>query len=126
MTTRRTQITASPASGGAGAATATARSSAPINGFIVGIHLAYLDSPPATTDVTIAEATNSPAKPVLTVTNAASDGWFYPNVIPVSVTNAAITNAHAPVYVADYVSLVIAQANDGDGVTATIYWEDGQ
>jgi hypothetical protein len=122
---RRTSVSATGAAGGAGTATATARTVSPINGVILSVHLAYLDSPPAgTTDVTIAEASNSPSMPILTVTDAATDGWFHPRAIPVSVANAAITNSYALIPVTDYVSVTIAQANNGDGVTATIFWDD--
>ncbi len=119
----REKIAVTGATGGAGVATKTGTSTRVIEGKIIAIHLEYLDSPPNTTDVTITESSNSPATPILTVTDAATNGWFYPAVIPVSVANAAITNAHRPVMIADYVSVVIAQANDADGVNATIVWD---
>lgn len=127
MAIRRTQITASPAAGGAGTATATAVSTRPIDGRILAVHLAYLETPPgATTDVTIAEANNSPAMPILTISNAATDGWFYPMAQADNQAGADITNMGAPIGVNDYVRVTIAQANDGDGVTATIVWDDGR
>lgn len=127
MAIRRTQATASPAAGGAGIATATVRTSEIVSGTPLAVHLAYLDAPPAgTTDVTIAEAGNSPAMPVLTVTNAATDGWFFPMAQADNQAGADITNQGAPIGVDDYLSITIAQANDGDGVTATIVWDDGR
>lgn len=125
MAIRRATISVTGATGGAGVATATANTSTPIRGFIVAVYLAYLDAPPgATTDVTIAEATLSPAVPILTVTNAATDGWFYPRAVAVSTANAAITNSGERIAVSDYLVATIAQANNADGVTVTIVYEE--
>ncbi len=125
MAIRRTTITATGATGGAGTATANATSSVVIEGHIRGVHLAYLDSPPAgTTDVTIAEKNNSPAMPILTVSNAATDGWFYPMAQAKNQAGTDITGMGELIAVADYVIVTIAQANNADGVTATIVWDD--
>lgn len=124
MAIRRETISATPAAGGAGVATVYAVSNHVIEGIIKAVHLAYLDSPPGTTDVTIAEANTSPAMPILTVSNAAADGWFYPMAQADNQAGADITNQGAPIAVADYVKVTIAQANNGDGVTATIVWDD--
>jgi hypothetical protein len=127
MAIHREVITASGAAGGAGAATATAVSSRPIDGRIMAVHVAYLESPPgATTDVTIQEANNSPAMPILTIANAATDAWFYPMAQADNQAGADITGMGAPIAVNDYVRATIAQANDGDGVTVTIVWDDGR
>lgn len=125
MTVQRIQITASPCTGGAGVSTANAVSSIPITGVLLAVHLAYLDSPPgATTDVTLAWAYEAPAPPILTVANAATDGWFYPMAQAVNQSNVTITGMGQFIPIADYVRVTIAQANDGDGVTATILWDD--
>jgi hypothetical protein len=127
MAIRRTTITVTGATGGAGAATATANSDAPVCGIIMAVHLAYTDSPPAgTTDVTIAEATNSPAMSVLTVTDGATDGWRFPMAQAVSQAGATLTNQGYPIAVSDYLKVTIAQANDADGVVVTIVYEDGE
>lgn len=117
MSIRRETVTVTGAAGGAGAATATAKTIKVVEGRIIAVHLAYQGSPPATTDVTIEEAGTDPAIPILTVTDASTDGWFYPDA-------QTVGTQFTPVYVADHVSVTIAQANDGDGVTATIVWEE--
>lgn len=89
----------------------------------MAIYLTYLDSPPAgTTDVTLTGLT-SPAVTILTVANAATNGWFYPMAQAVNQANATITGMGIPIAIDDYVVLTIAQANDADGVTATILWD---
>ena len=124
MAIRRETITASPSTGGAGASTVNATSSHIIKGYIRAVHLAYLDSPPAaTTDVTVAGVT-APAIPILTVSNAATDAWFFPMNQADNTVGADITNQGSPVAIEDYVKVTIAQANDGDGVTATIIYDD--
>lgn len=125
MAIKRTQVTASPSAGGAGTSTATANTSVPIEGEILAIHLAYLDSPPAgTTDVTIAEAGPTPQQTILTVANAATDGWFYPMAQAKNTAATDISGMGRPLKTACNLSVTIAQANDGDGVTATIMWDD--
>lgn len=125
MAIRRTTISATGAAGGAGAATATAVSGEIISGLIRAVYLAYLDTPPATTDVTI-EGVTAPKIPVLTVSNAATNGWFYPMAQADNQAGADITNQGTPIPMDDYVQVTIAQANDADGVTATIIWDDGR
>lgn len=127
MAIRRTTITVTGATGGSGTATASAISSVVVSGLIRGVHIAYTDSPPAgTTDVTIAEKNNSPAMSVLTVTNAATDGWFFPNAQADNQAGADITNHGQPIAVADYINVTIAQANNGDGCVVTLVWESEQ
>ena len=124
MAIRRETISATGATGGAGVATASAVSTHPISGRICAVHLAYLDSPPAgTTDVTVA-GTATPAVPILTVTNGATDGWFYPMAQADNTSGADITGMGLAVAIEDYITVTIAQANNGDGVTATIIWDD--
>lgn len=123
MAIQRVTITATPAAGGAGVATATARSTRMIKGLIRAVHLAYLETPPATTDVTVAGAT-SPAIPILTISNAAADGWFFPMNQADNTVGTDITGMGSPIAIEDYVDVTIAQANDGDGVTVTIIYEE--
>lgn len=125
MAIRRETVTVTGATGGAGVATNSAKSSHPINGIILAIHLAGSDSPPNTTDVTIVEAHNSPAMPILTVTNFSADGWYQPLAQAEDTAGATFTGAGVGVPVDDYISLTIAQANNGDGMTATIYYVEG-
>ena len=120
---KRTTVTVTGATGGAGVATANLDTSGVVDGYIIAIYLEYTGTPPATSDVTIAEANNDPAIPVLTLTNANTDGWFYPRAAAVDTSGSAITNSNESIAVSDYLNVLIAQANDADGVTATIVWE---
>lgn len=115
------KVTASNSVSGSGTSTATATSGI-INGRIIAIHIAYIDTPPNTTDVTIA-GVSSPSLPVLTVSNGATDGWRYPKASIVDTAGGAISGGYSDIYINDKVSVTIAQANDGDGVTVTIIWE---
>lgn len=125
MAIRRTVITASPSAGGSGASTATATSDGPVDGEVIAVHLNYLDSPPgASTDVTLVETGVSPAQTILAVTNAATSAWFYPMAQAKNQAAADITGMGRPIYVSANIVLTIAQADDGDGVTATIVWDD--
>lgn len=124
MAIRRARATVTGAAGGAGVATANALTNIPVDGEIIAVHLAYLDSPPNTTDVTIVEANNSPAQSVLTVTDANTSGWFHPLAAGVNQAGTAITNSGRPIKVSDTLRVTIAQANNGDGVTATIVFDD--
>lgn len=121
---KRTTIAVTGAAGGAGVATANNTSTTPIDGIIRAIYLAYVGSPPAATaDVTIAEANNSPAMPILTITNAATDDWFFPMAQADNQVGTDITNQGTYIPVSDNVIVTIAQVNNDDGVTATIVWE---
>ncbi len=123
MAIRRTTISVTGATGGAGVATATANSDKLVTGYIVAVHLAYLDTPPATTDVTIT-TTESPTPTILTVSNAATDGWFYPRASAVTTANGAITDSAEKIAVSGYLTGTIAQANNADGVTITVVYEE--
>lgn len=126
MAIRRTTIAVTAATGGAGAATATAYSDQAVDGEIIAVYLAYLGSPPAgTTDVTITDD-GSPAQAILTITNGATDGWHYPMYQAENSSGAAITNQGRPIRVSGHLKGVIAQANDADGVTITVVWDDGR
>lgn len=125
MAIRRTTITVSGTTGGAGVATANTDSSEIVEGEIIAVHLAYQGSPPAgTTDIVLEETTYSPAVRVLAITNAATDGWFFPRASAVTNAGVAITDSAVRIVVADYLNLLIAGANDNDGVIGTVVWDD--
>jgi hypothetical protein len=124
MAVRRTTLTATGATGGAGAATATATTQIPIDGEILAVHLAYLGTPPVTTDVTLVEGGVTPSQTILSIANAATDGWFYPMAQAKNTSGTDITGMGRELYVGGNLTLTIAQANDTNGVTATILWED--
>lgn len=122
MGIRRTTITVSGTTGGAGASTAYAISDDVVDGLVLAVHIAYVGSPPNTTDIIIVEANNSPAMPILTVSDANTDGWFQPMAAVEDTAGAAVSNAVQQIPVSDYVKVTVDDANDGDGAVVTIVW----
>lgn len=114
------------AAGGAGVATNNATGDAYLTGKLYGFYVRYNDSPPAgTTDITIA-ATGGvmPERTLLTITNAATDGFFPVRLSAVSTAAAAITdsNVYAPL-VGDKIKVTIAQANNADSADVWVVLE---
>ena len=107
--------------GSVGVATANLDTTNRLNGKVVGIYVLYNDSPPAgTTDVVISTKGTSPAPPsynILSLANAATDGWFYPQVQIHTVAGSAISGEYTPLLVHDILNINIDQANAGDSVT---------
>ena len=111
-------INTGAAAGGAGVATATGVSTHVVSGLLIGAYILYNGSPPAgTTDVTIATQGTTPAPPaynLLVVTDAATDGWFYPRVNAHDTAAAAQSTVWELLPIHDIVSVTIAGANDDD------------
>lgn len=109
-------------------ASGSAKSSAPISGKILAIHLDYTDIAAATTDVVIA-TTATPTMPILTRTDSVADGWFFPRAALCDISAAALlyaaggTPVTGEIPVDDYVTVSVAQADAGS-VVATILWDD--
>lgn len=129
MSTQLIGPISTPAStGGAGTLAANVDTPVAVRGRVSGIYIQYNDAPPAaTTDVTIKTKGASPEPPtydVLKVSNAATDGWFWPQVQICDTAGAAIAGEYTPVIVHDYLNIAIAQANDGDSVTVWLLVEE--
>lgn len=113
------------AAGSAGSATANATSTVVVSGEIAAVYVKYNDTPPAgTTDVTIAGA-NAPSMPILTLTDAATDGWFYPKAIATDAAGTAVTfdgtnEIYTSIPVHDTIKVTIAGANAGDSADVWI------
>lgn len=112
------------ASGSAGSATGSGRTTEPVNGLVMGVYLDYSASAAATGDVSI--ATVSPAVTVLSVANNATDGLYLPRVAARDTAGAVVTfdgtnEIYEPIPVTDYVTVSLAQMNDGDTVTVTLW-----
>lgn len=120
---KRVTITTDAATGTNGSATASGVSTTPIDGVIMAVYVEYLDSPPNTTDVEIVEAYNSPAMSILTLSNANTDGWFYPYAATVDQTGQANAASDEPIPVSDNVAVNVTGANAGDSVSVTVVWE---
>ncbi len=89
-----------------------------IDGFVVGIYVQYVGSPPSgTTDVTIKTEGTAPAPPtynILVLTDAATDGWFFPQIQICNTAGSAISGEYTPIPVADTINIAMAGANTGD------------
>jgi hypothetical protein len=111
-------INSGVAAGGAGVATANQTGDNIITGKLLGFYVKYNDSPPATTDVTLATSGGvMPARTLLTITNAATAGFFPVRQPAVDLSNAAITNSQTlQPLVRDKIKVTIAQANNDDNV----------
>jgi hypothetical protein len=101
---------------------AGSKQSAPVHGEILAVHLDYVTQPAGTCDVTL--TTLSPVQTILSLTNVATDGWFYPRAAAQTNAGVALTfDATEPVPVPypvdDHLVLTVAQGNAGT-VTATI------
>lgn len=117
-------INSGTAAGSAGSATANNTTTTTVKGRVLGVYVLYNDSPPSTTDVTIATLGTSPAPPtntLLTLTNANTSGWFYPrqqihDAAGAGATYDGTNEIYEPAPVHDRVKVTIAGANSGDSV----------
>lgn len=125
-------INSGAAAGSNGSATNNNTSGHVVTGQICSIGVTYGDSPPASTDVTIATAgNNGPALTILTLTNANSDGWFHPRHVVDSNAGADIEYAdgysvYDKVCIADNIKVTIAQANSPDTAEVVIVYYSGR
>jgi hypothetical protein len=96
-------------SGSDGSGAGNAITGIPIRGKLLAVRLDYHASAPATTDVTITE--EETGQTLLTVTDNKTDGTYYPRALPVSATNAAITDSYVPRVVWGPLKVTVAQSN---------------
>jgi hypothetical protein len=114
------------ATGGAGVATNNQTSTVIVHGKVLAIDVVYLDSPPATTDVTVATSgSRCPAKTLLTLTDGNTDVTKYPRAQVHNTAGTALTYdgtrvVAEPIPVDDYVKVTIAQADAADYVNVFI------
>jgi hypothetical protein len=125
-------INSGTAVGGDGEATANADSPNPVRGLIRAIYVKYNDSPPGTTDVTIASKGTAPlpaTRSVLVLTNANTNGWFAPRMPVQDTAGADLTYDGTrkvtdliPVY--DHLNIKIEGANAGDSADVWLLVEE--
>jgi len=127
-------INSGAAAGSAGSATANNTTNNLVAGWIEAVYVKYNDSPPAgTTDVTVATAGTSPAPPAntfLTLTDAATDGWFYPRAVMQTTAGATVTfdgtnEIYGRIAIYDKVKVTIAGANAADSADVWLVVDDG-
>jgi hypothetical protein len=119
MATKYEKVTVTVA-GSAGTATGSAKTR-PITGLLLAVYLDYVTQP-ATADVTIATAGSGyPAQTLLTLTNANTDGWFYPRLKVHDSAGVAATAATDVVALADAVVISVAQGDAGSVAVTLVY-----
>lgn len=112
---------------GAGSATGTAKTSKVVEGKVKAVYMDHDSSAPASVDLTIAESGQTPALPILSVSNANTDAWIFPmQQAKDAASGSAITNQGADVVAADHLAVTIAQANNSQVFDVTIVWDDGR
>lgn len=119
----RKHVVTVTASGSAGSASGSAKTNGGISGRVLAVHFDFSASPASTIDTVLATG-NTPTNTILTLSNVTADGWYYPRAQMQGNTGTALTGIYEPVPVADSLSVSLAQANNGDSVTATIYTEE--
>ncbi len=119
MAIRRSQVVLTVGSGG----TASGKTRT-IDGVIHAIHFGFSPSFDATQTITVQEAGNSPALPIITLTNVNTSGWYYPRISLHDPTGSAIIGPVDYQSIADEVSVSIANGTLNDVLTVTIVWDD--
>lgn len=113
-------LSSGSSTGGAGTSTANSTTAIVASGLVAAIYVKYNDSPPAgTTDVTVTTLGTSPSVPALTllsIANAATDGWFFPRALEHLNSDGSALTTHTYMPLQDKVKVTIAGANDGDSV----------
>lgn len=118
-----TEIITVTTTGAAGSAAGNNTSRKPINGKLIGLYIDYVTQP-ATADVTITTP-NAPVKTLLTLTDANTDGWFYPRYVVHGETGTALTGTaggdRTMHPIDDYVKVAVAQGDAGSVVVYVLY-----
>ncbi len=113
-------LTTAAAVGADGAAAGTVVSANVISGILLGIYVQYNDAPPAgTTDIGVKTkgATGvSPSINLLTITNAATSGYF-PTRAPTYTAAGALDGGTSMFTVNDFIQVDMAGANAPDTVS---------
>lgn len=113
-----------PTSGSDGAATGSGVTTKPISGRVVAVHIGYSAQQANTADVTVT-ATN-PDLVILARSDSATDGWFFPHTAAHVAADASVISggAVAGIPVDGYITVAVADADDGESVTVTLLVAD--
>ncbi len=63
---------------------------------------------------------NAPALTLLSIADAATDGWFFPRAVEHLNSAGSVLTTHTYLPIMDKVKVTLAQANDGDSVDVWI------
>lgn len=99
-----------------------------VKGKIQAVHISYVGDDPATTDVTLADEADPASESIVSLTDNATDIKLYPRRLletndGTDLTYDGTRKIYAPYIVHGRLKLVVAQANLGDVITATIWIE---
>ena len=122
----RVQWSTGDTAGGAGTSTATGYSPKAVRGEVLAVHVDYVGSPPATTDFTLSDENDPAAESIVTLANQATDIKVYPRRVVelndgTDITYDGTNEVYEPYVVHGRLKAVIAQANDGDSATVTVW-----
>lgn len=88
-----------------------------LTGTIRGVGVKYNGDKPATADLTIkGKGTTCLTKPIITITDGNTDGWFFPHEVIDTVAGAEVAGVYTPIVIDDIVNINIAQTNTDDTV----------
>ena len=107
------------ATGGAGAATGSGSSTIAVRGHLMAIHLDFTASISTTTDTAITLA--SPSLAVLTITDSATDAWYYPVVTQTIYSGGTIADWDA-LPVNGPLDIAVSDTTTGTVVIVTFWW----
>jgi len=111
----------SAAVGADGSASGIGRGPSTIAGEVLAIHVAYLDSPPATTDLTIYDDGDPAAEAILTLVDANTDIKVYPRRVLEQNDGTDLT-FYGPYVVAGRLKAAMSGANADDMVEITVWY----
>ena len=124
----RVQWSTGATTGGAGAGTATGYSPH-VEGRVLAVHVDYVGSPPAgTTDFTLSDESDPASESIVSLTDQATDIKVYPRRLletndGTDVTYDGTRKVYGHYVVHGRLEAVIAQANNDDSVTVTVWIE---
>jgi len=123
----RIQISSGACVGADGSAAATTYSPH-VTGKVLAVHLSYVGDDPATTDVTLSDEGDPAAEAIVSLTDNATDIKIYPRRVTekndgTDILYVAGEEVFEPYIVYGRLKLVVAQANTGDVITATVWIE---
>ena len=121
----RVQWNTGVAAGSAGSATATGYSPH-IAGEVLAVHVAYEDTPPATTDITVSDEGDPSSEAIVSLANANTDIKLYPERVRetndgTDQTYDGTRKVYGPHVVHGRLEAVIAGADAGDSATITAW-----
>lgn len=95
-----------------------------VSGRILAVYVEYDASTAATTDITLTTLGKAaPAMTILTRTDTATSGWFYPRVLLDDTAGADLTAVYDSLPVDDHLKLTIAQSTIGKTIRVYVLYE---